>query len=418
MTTSEGAFVWTWLPGATEPVVAGRLEVIGSFAGAPVIAFSYGRSYLQRADAISLYAPELPLAPGTQDPSVPLPGREPSDLAGCIRDGAPDAWGRRVLNLRLGGDPATELSQLTYLLSSSSDRIGALDFQESATTYLPRGDGADLDHLVGMVDLVEAGEPIPDDLAAAAGNGSGVGGAQPKALLRDRGRSLIAKFSSSADHRPVVKAEAVATLLAARVGISVPAVEVIRAAGRDVLLVERFDRFPDGGRRSVVSALTILGLTEQSFRYATYPMLADAIKGSFRSPAATLRELYLRLVFNVCIGNTDDHPRNHAAFWDGHELELTPAYDLTPQPRSTGVADQAMALDDSGRRSSQLWLCREAATAFHLTRAEADALIDHVVATIRQEWEEAADQARLTRAERDTLFGREILNPYVFYERP
>jgi serine/threonine-protein kinase HipA len=116
----EGAFVWVWLPGALDPVVAGRLDPVGI-----TLAFTYGRSYLSREDAIPLCLPELPLDRGT---ITPLTG----DVAGCIADAGPDAWGQRViLNRRVGRDAidTTQPTRLAYLLDSGSDRIGALDFQ-------------------------------------------------------------------------------------------------------------------------------------------------------------------------------------------------------------------------------------------------------------------------------------------------
>jgi serine/threonine-protein kinase HipA len=126
------AYVWIWLPGAIEPVVAGLLSQQGG-----ALVFNYGRSYLARPDAIAIYAPELPLRPGAL---ALLPGL---NMPSCIRDASPDAWGRRVLiNRKLGmkgGDAAlAELDELTYLLDSGSDRIGALDFQQSAMQYIPR----------------------------------------------------------------------------------------------------------------------------------------------------------------------------------------------------------------------------------------------------------------------------------------
>jgi serine/threonine-protein kinase HipA len=143
-----------------------------------------------------------------------------------------------------------------------------------------------------------------------------------------------------------VKAEAVAMDLARRVGLNVAHVQLVEVAGKDVLLVDRFDR-PGGGRRShMVSALTILGLDEFiGARYGSYADLADHIRRSFTSPAATLRELFSRIVFNVLIGNSDDHPRNHAAFVNADgSLTLTPAYDICPQPRSVPQANHAMAI--------------------------------------------------------------------------
>ena len=129
------AYVWVWLPDATVPVVAGLLSKQG-----PQLVFNYGRSYLARQDAIALYAPELALQSGVISliPGLSMPS--------CLRDASPDAWGRRVLiNRKLGAKVADgrnvaeiELDELTYLLESGSDRIGALDFQRSPTRYEPR----------------------------------------------------------------------------------------------------------------------------------------------------------------------------------------------------------------------------------------------------------------------------------------
>lgn len=423
------AFVWIWLPGATEPIVAGRLDRTGAFLEQQeVLTFAYARSYLERDGAISLYTPELPLRRGRIDPTAPPADsgwrgypvrgqRSALPIAGCLRDAAPDAWGRRVINLRLHGKPEVELDELTYLLLSGSDRIGALDFQDSPTTYIARGETATLEQLLQFAELVEAGQPIPQDLAAAAGHGTSVGGARPKALLDHEGRCFVAKFSSSTDSRPVVKAEAVGMILARRVGIDVAPIEVVRAAGRDVLLVERFDRTSDGARHLVLSALTILGLRETEAHYASYADLAEAIKyPGWRDARATLRELFRRLVFNICIGNTDDHLRNHAALWDGESLRLTPAYDLCPQIRSTSVASHALGITRDRANASQLRLARAVAADFGVTDRQADAMIEEILAVIQGEWDLACDEATLTRTERDALWRREILNPYIFYE--
>jgi len=432
-------YVWVWLLGVQEPVVAGVLTRNGGqFQGQEVLTYTYARSYRDRADAISLFTPELPLRAGTFDPTAPtqipdpaeasaqtsnpfarIRRRSPLPMHGCLRDAAPDTWGRRIINLGLAGNPEAELDELTYLAASGSNRIGALDFQDSATDYLARGTAASLDQLLHAAELVEAGAALPADLAAAAGHGTSIGGARPKALLEDGGRHLIAKFSSTTDTRPVVKAEAAAMLLAARTGITVAPVEVRKVDGKDVLLVERFDRTSENTRRAMVSALTFLGLGELESRYSSYAMLAEAIRlGPWAEPAATLRELYTRLVFNVCVGNNDDHLRNHAAFWDGTRLALTPAYDLAPSPRSTSVSNQAIGISRDGRRASQLWLCREVAPDFLLGPTEADTIIEHVGATIRTDWDDVCDQALMTRAERNSLWQREFLNPYVFYDQP
>ena len=280
----DEAFVWVWLPGKTEPVVAGRVERDGDR-----LIFNYGRSYLGREDAIALHEPELPLRPGAIAPLTGL------SMAGCLRDAAPDAWGRRVIINRKVGHKGKQIDvgqfdELTYLLESGSDRIGALDFQRSATTYAPRGSGAaTLEELLSVAERVESGTPIPPDLDLAIFHGSSIGGARPKAIIDDGERKLIAKFSSRDDVFNVVKGEFVAMRLAAHVGLDVAPVRLVRAAGKDVLLIERFDRERAGRswrRKAMVSALTLFELDEMMARYASYEALAEIVRQAYRTQLA------------------------------------------------------------------------------------------------------------------------------------
>jgi serine/threonine-protein kinase HipA len=398
-------FVWVWLPDATEPVVAGRLDVVG-----PLVTFTYGRSYLERENSIPLYLPELPLERG---PISPLVG----EVAGCIADAAPDAWGQRVILNRLSGRPdaeTTDLGLLTYLVESGSDRIGALDFQVSATEYVPRRmNHAPLDELAESAERVERGVPLSPELDQALLHGSSVGGARPKAILADGESRLIAKFSSTTDTFPVVKAELVAMELARRAGLEVAPVRLAQALGRAALLVERFDRPGGGRRRAMVSALTMLGLDEAGARYASYADLADLVRARFTEPRATLRELFSRIVFNILCSNNDDHPRNHAAFWDGQELTLTPAYDICPQLRSGGETAQIMAVGRDGYRMSQLSGCVERASVYQLSESDAREIVDGQIEVIRGQWAEVCDLAELAEVERSGLWRRQFLNPYV-----
>jgi serine/threonine-protein kinase HipA len=130
-----------------------------------------------------------------------------------------------------------------------------------------------------------------------------------------------------------------------------------------------------------------------------------------------LRELFSRIVFNILISNTDDHARNHAAFWDGSTLSLTPAYDLCPQTRSGTEVNQALAIDRNGFRESRLQGCINAAEIYLLTAAQAGDIIDSQVEIIRSQWHDAADVARLTESERTRMWGRQILNQYAFDRR-
>jgi serine/threonine-protein kinase HipA len=404
------AYVWIWLPDATEPVVAGRLEADGDR-----LRFNYGKSYLENTKrAISIYEPELPLAPGI------IPLLDGLSMPGCIRDGAPDAWGRRVIiNRRLGHKSAdidtAQFDELTYLLDSGSDRIGALDFQQSPTEYVPRSvANVSMDELVESADRVEKGVPLTPELDQALFHGSSIGGARPKALIQESGIKYIAKFSANNDIYSVVKAEFIAMRLAHMAGLNVAQVKLARAANKDVLLIERFDRVatPRGWARiPMVSALTLFALDDMMARYASYETLAEIIRHRFTNPKDTLRELFCRLTFNILSGNTDDHARNHAAFWNGKALRLTPAYDICPQGRSGNEASQAMLISGNNRMS-QLSTCLQTAHNFLLSQEEVKTIFVYQIQVISDNWENVCDEAELNEVDRRLLWKRQFLNPY------
>ena len=407
----EEAYVWIWLPGATTPVVAGRISRDGER-----LIFNYGQSYLDLNDPIAIHEPELPLRSGAIAPEAGL------SMAGCLRDASPDAWGRRVILNRAFGRKGNDidtaaLDELTYLLESGSDRIGALDFQHSPSEYVPRtAQTASLEELLSAAGKIEKGEPLTPDLDQALLHGTSLGGARPKAMIQDGDTKMIAKFSSSTDTYNVVKAEYVAMRLATKAGLDVAPVRLERVAGKDVLLVERFDRAKtkdDWTRKAMISALTLFGLDEMMARYASYEDLAEIVRHRFTSPKATLHELYGRLVFNILCGNTDDHARNHAGFWDGKHLTLTPAYDICPQCRSRNVASQAMLIVGENRTST-LATCLEAAPNFLLGQNAAKDIIARQVAAIRHGWDHVCKEAALTEVERNLFAQRMFLNDFIF----
>jgi len=413
--TEKEAFVWIWLPGETEPVVAGRLEADNGY-----IFFNYGKSYLARigdsTPAMAIYEPELPLTAGI----LPLP--EGLTMPGCIRDAAPDAWGRRViiskiLGLKGASTDTAELDELTYLLASGSDRIGALDFQRSPAEYVPRiATNVSMEELMESAERVEKGVPLTPELDQALLHGSSIGGARPKALITDHGKNYVAKFSSSSDLYSVVKAEFIAMRLAQLAGLNAAPVKLAKATSKDVLLIERFDRVPKGNkwaRKAMVSALTLLGLDEMLARYASYETLAEIIRHRFTDPKQTLKELFSRLVFNVLCGNTDDHARNHAAFWDGKALTLTPAYDICPQGRTGHEASQAMRISGDNNLS-QLKTCLAAAHNFLLSEKEARETFGNLTAAIEDHWDAVCEEARLNDVDKKLLWQRQFLNPYSF----
>ncbi len=404
------AFVWIWLPDEISPVVAGKITKDNNH-----FIFNYGKSYLERNNAIAIYETELPLQSGY------LPLKSGLNMPSCIRDASPDAWGRRVLiNQKFGvrGNNAdnAQLDELTYLLESGSDRIGALDFQRSASEYVPRmSANVSLDELLDSAERIEKGIPLTLELDQALQHGTAIGGARPKALIESGDKKFIAKFSSSTDIYSVVKAEFIAMRLADMSGLNVAPVSLTQSSHKDVLLIERFDRIATAKgwqRKCIVSALTLFELDEMMARYASYETLAEIIRHRFSHASITLRELFSRLVFNILSGNTDDHARNHAAFWDGKHLSLTPAYDICPQGKTGFEASQAMLI--SGQNNlSQIKTCLEACHSFLLSKEEAISIYEAQKSVIINNWTMVCDEAELSEVDKKMFWERQFLNPFA-----
>lgn len=417
----DQCFVWIWLPEQAEPVVAGT--VVRDKGEVERYVFKYGKKYLERPDAISIYDGDLPLGPEVMTPS------DGHELALSIRDALPDNWGRRVIVNNLTGRNGDEInpdaySEMTYMLESGSDRIGALDFQRSRDKYIPREDDeVTLKDLLTFSDLVQAGESPPKELAKAILHGSSIGGARPKALITDKGsstqqsRKMIAKFSSASDHLAMVKGEFATMRMAANAGLNVASVQIENVSDRDVLLVERFDRYllPCGkwARKAMVSALTWTQENELTSRHVAYTELAEFIREKFSNPEDNLKELFSRLTFNILCGNTDDHCRNHAAFWNGKSLTLTPAYDIAPQTRANQDARQAIDITPQNN-ASKLTNALQAAQSFLISETDARTIIDSQVESIVDSWPQVIDEAGMTSNEALFFEHRQILPPYAF----
>ncbi|MFC0179536.1 type II toxin-antitoxin system HipA family toxin [Thorsellia kenyensis] len=401
-------YVWKWISTQPTPVICGRLNI--DELGNQV--FTYGASYLRRKDAESIYIDELPLKQGIQYPKNGM------SIFSCLRDAAPDAWGRRVINSQLmGRDYNGYLDEITYLLNSASDRIGALDFQESSTNYKSReADGSTLDELLRAADIISAGEKITPDLDNALMHGTSLGGARPKAMINDGNKKYIAKFSASNDSYDIVKSEYIAMQLASIAGISVANTRYAKSLGKDVLLVERFDRSYKNTswyRRPIVSGLTVLNLDENWAREASYITLVRQIKKNGVNFLADSIELFKRMVFNVLIGNTDDHARNHAFFIENDKITLTPAYDICPQNRMGGEASHGMKLDENSNLSL-LALCLSTCEDFNITKTQGEEIIIDLIRVIIQNFDKVCNEINASYLTRKLLFRRVILNPYIF----
>lgn len=396
--TSE-LFVWIWLPAATTPVVCGRLSQEGGR-----IQFIYGRSYRARDNAIALSPIGMELNAG------PFTARREGQIPGPLADSAPDAWGRRVIEYL---HSSAGLAELDYLRLSRGDGVGALHFQDSPDTFVKTATTpATLSELRKAAETLENGQPLSPALAAALEHGTSIGGARPKATLRDGRRALIAKFESSTDPWAIVRSEWASLRLAAKCGIKVSRNWIETVEGRDILLIERFDRVPlpkGETRRQMLSALSLLDLDDTEARLASYPALAEVLRRFGEEGAADAAQLYRRMIFNILIGNTDDHAKNHACFWDGRWLTLTPAYDLVPTLRVGEEANQAMEVGKLGR-SSNLLNALSMAGRFGVTKDAALAIVDEVEAGVRTKWENLFTECGVPAKDIARLRGRAVLS--------
>lgn len=411
---SEEAYLWLYLPGETEPVVCG----VVAFDGQDHV-FRYAKSYLQRDNAIPLAPPNGTLGALTGEEQI-----LDDELNSAIRDASPDAWGRNIMlreHANAPGKSDNELGEIDFLLRAGPDRIGALDATDRPDHYLPKDtQAAPLEELLEAADRIDQGKPLDAHLDAALNHGTSVGGARPKALLHENGEFWIAKFSSSTDSADMVGIEAGGMALAKLAGIKVAETRIVEALNKRVILVRRFDRAvtPEGiHRRHMISAMTLLGLDEYAVRagYSSYLDLADLLRQYARDFRSDGEELFRRMVLNILIGNVDDHARNHACFWDGECLDLTPAYDVCPQPRTGMSANQAMTVGKWGRQSNLQNAVGEC-ERFGLGQDEAKAITEEITTTVRNNWENVFADSGVPEGDRRYLSQATLLSESIFYE--
>ncbi|HEX8830236.1 MAG TPA: type II toxin-antitoxin system HipA family toxin, partial [Longimicrobium sp.] len=393
-------------PGSLETVVCGRYQRTVTRDGRGVGRFVYGRSYRERADAVPLDPVHLPLAPTVYE-TARLDG-----VFGALRDAAPDAWGRRVIE-RVAR--RQDLDELDFLLESPQDRAGALSFGRGSVPPAPI---RQFNRVVQLRELRRAAALIEEDLPRALpaqivdllDPGSSLGGARPKNVVENDDGLWIAKFPQRGDRWNNAPVEAAMLALASRCGIRVPEARVERVGAECVLLVKRFDRErTDFGederagylRHRMVSALTVLDADDAPTdrRNWSYVLLADELQRWSARPREDKAELFRRMVLNALICNVDDHPRNHAVIAAGREWRLAPAYDLTPNSRQ-GSEERRLAMECGrmGRLATRENLLSQS-VRFGLRPDEANAIVDEMAGTVARFWR--GDVLRHGGSERD-----------------
>jgi len=400
--TSE-CFVYITLPGQTAPVTAGRFELTVDRRGTPLGRFVYGRSYRERADAVSIDPVELKLGARIYETTA-LNG-----VFGALRDATPDYWGRRVIERHAG---KSDLSELDYLLLSPDDRAGALGFGLGQAPPAPLrkfNRTLDLKRLQTIADAIVADETQPDGHDGVQVQelllvGTSMGGARPKAVVEDDDGLWLAKFNRSDDKWNNARVEHAMLMLGRTCGLATAESRVASVAGRDVLLVKRFDRKKDSDgylRTRMVSGLTLLRAEEsaQARDRWSYVLLAEELRRACAEPRKDAPELFRRMTFNALISNIDDHPRNHALIaWD-QEWRLSPAYDLAPtSPVGVDRRDLAMECGDAGRFANADNLLSQS-MRFLVDRTQAEAVTTAMETRVRTTWHEVARAAGVS--ERD-----------------
>lgn len=398
--------VFVYVDIAGEPHLVGRLWARVR-KGRESATFEYDPGWLEYADRFSL-EPALTLGPG--------PFHTPSgrSLFGAIGDSAPDRWGRVLMRRaerrraeRAGETPRT-LIEIDYLLMVDDEaRQGALRFaRQEGGPFLAEHEAARIPPLIDLPRLLSAAEHVvgdtdsDEDLRLLLAPGSSLGGARPKASVRDRdGHLAIAKFPHKDDETNAVLWEGVALRLAAKAGIPVPDWRIESVVNKPVLLLRWFD-WVQGQRIPFLSAMSMLGASDNESR--SYLEFVDALRRYGASPKQDMHELWRRIVFNILISNTDDHLCNHAFLYTGPDgWRLAPAYDLNPVPTDIKprVLTTAIDLDDG---SASLGMAMSVVGYFELDENKAQVITAEVGRAVAT-WREEAARMGLTQAEIDRM---------------
>ncbi len=393
--TSKECFVYLQRPQSLEVVPCARFVREPTRDGTFIGRLIYGRSYLGREDAVAIDPFQLPLS-SREYRTAKLNG-----MFGALRDAAPDAWGRKVIEHRLGHQ---DLDEFDYLAAAGDDRAGALSFGSTAvpprrpTVYRSIMQLAELRSAAAAIEEERQDDPLAQHVAELLAPGSSMGGARPKAVVVDGAGLWIAKFPTRSDPWNNAPVEAAMLELASLCGIRVPETKIEQIAGESILLVKRFDRARANGgyhRHRMVSALTVLDAEESAVdrRNWSYVLLADELQRWSVDPIAHKHELFRRVVFNALISNTDDHPRNHALIAPGREWVLAPAYDLTPNPMyATEGRNLALVCGRFGRVARRDNILSQA-PRFGFASEDANNVIDEMKQLIDAEWRKAVHSA-------------------------
>lgn len=391
--------VFIYLPGATTAVPAG---ILSHDADSGVGSFSYGLKYMERGNALPADPVALPIGPPLREVTVN------GGLHGAFRDASPDYWGRLVIAAESKAPPET-ISEIDFLLAANATRVGNLDFRLSPEDSEPDLQPPHFNQLADLITAagkIEDGQQPEDHLLQLLRQGTSMGGARPKCTVEWEDALWIAKFPAKGDSINIPRLEYATLSLAGLCGIQIPEIRIITVGNKKIFFSRRFDREKkeSGWARSgFISSLSLMQWDEIDRLRWDYTAVADTMRRY--TAVADIHELYRRLIFNILVRNTDDHPRNNGFLVrkDG-ELSLSPAYDIVPSLTQPGVNTDfrlAMTAGDHGRDAT-LENALSRTEHFGLAREEARTAIEHITKTARR-WRHIFEECGVSGREIDIL---------------
>ena len=400
------------------PLLVGGLGY-ESLRGSDSYSFKFDNEWLRRYGSLFLSA-DINNYPGQQ---YTQPGR---DIFGCFSDALPDRWGRLLLNRReqiLATEekrPIRKLSSFDYLMGIDDfSRMGGFRFKENqdgefincekSLRIPPLTDIRALAAACMEIEKSEEHNQLPEKkwLLQLVHPGTSLGGARPKAgVMDERGNLYIAKFPSRNDDHDVGLWEHHSHLLAKAAGVVAAETSIIETGGKfHTLLSKRFDRTADGKRRHFASAMTLLGLTDGCDAKSGngYLDIVDFVLQNCCDVEDNLRQLYRRVAFNIAIGNSDDHFRNHGFLLTPRGWTLSPAYDLNPT-----LNDYQALLINSTTNHADLNILLDSSEEYMIGTEDAKRIIDDVKTGVKQ-WKSIA--IRLGIAKREIDMFEQVFQP-------
>lgn len=392
-----------------------------SLRGSDSYGFCYSNEWLKDYGSLFL-GDDLNNYPGQQ---YTAPDK---DIFGCFSDALPDRWGRTLINRREQimameeKRPVRRLSSFDYLIGIEDfSRMGAFRFKESVNgDYINASEIMRIPPLTDIRELIAASSEIEKSedenrlpemrwIAQLVQPGSSLGGARPKASVIDENKILyIAKFPSRKDDYDVGLWEHFSHLLAKKAGVNAADTRVISTSDKyHALLSRRFDRREDGKRIHFASAMTLLGLNDGDNANTGHGYLdiVDFILQNCTNVEDNLQELYRRVAFNICIGNTDDHFRNHGFLLTAKGWTLAPAYDINPT-----LNEYQSLLINSYTNKSDLNELLNSCEEYMLQKHIARQIISEVLNTVKY-WQSLSNRLGIIRTEQNvfyTIFERQI----------